>query len=185
MEAFFKHFRRFPVVIIGVALVAVLAGFVGVSALTAKTPQASVAENTCGAHCVEILPSGFSKTELAVTVGSTVEFRSADGRSHNLALGRGSEHSDGKEHADSSAPAHHDHVSGTESGVFGPDEAWRVQFKQVGSYLIHDHANPDFTILVVVYLTNDRSSNLIMTYPALIAVVEPTWLLVSTPINIP
>lgn len=164
MKSILKKFTTLPLMIATLAAVSLLAGFVSVSALN---QPAAVQTNGCDVTCIDITESGFSQAELAVTTGSTVEFRSADGRSHNLALGRGTDHSAHKEpttephHGDdhhAEATSHddhdkqaHDHVAGTESGEFGANEAWRVQFKQPGTYLIHDHLNPDFTILVVVY----------------------------------
>ena len=170
MKTFLKRFTTLPVMILGLAAVSLLAGFVSVSALNQpNVAQASQCEVTT---CIDIREDGFSQAELAVKAGSTVEFRSADGGSHNLALGRGTDHAAHSEpaaktdhedashgddhHSEDAAHDHgdatpHDHVAGTESGEFGANEAWRVQFKEPGTYLIHDHLNPDFTILVVVY----------------------------------
>ncbi len=111
-------------------------------------------QTSCASNCVLITNNGFAKSELAVKVGDFVEFRSADGKSHNLALGEGNEHSSSTSQpaqTDSDTEHSHDHVQGTESGTFGADEAWKVQFKKAGTYIIHDHLNPELNILVIAY----------------------------------
>lgn len=136
------------------ALFAGVVGYTGVHAYAAKPTDQ---QNTCSRTCVSILESGFSQGEIAVKVGEFVEFRSADGKAHDLALGEGADHGahdeqSDTEHTDSEYT--HDHITGTNSGKFGPDEAWKVQFKKAGSYIIHDHLRPEFTILVVAYQPN-------------------------------
>jgi plastocyanin len=150
---FFKRIAATKYLVLGIAVMAVVAGYVGTHAYATK--QAGKRSN-CSDTCVSIRPDGFSQSELAVKVGTFVEFRSADGRTHNLALGEGTEHDSSDNHtepAQASVDHPHDHVSGTESGEFGADEAWKVQFKKAGTYVIHDHLHPELNILVVVYET--------------------------------
>lgn len=130
-------------------IIIILAVAVGYASTHAYATRVTQKKSNCVDSCVSIQKEGFSQSELAVKVGSYVEFRSADGRSHNLALGQGTE-KDARVH-ESDQPTSHDHVGGTESGDFGADEAWRVQFKKAGTYIIHDHLHPELNILVVAY----------------------------------
>jgi plastocyanin len=81
-----------------------------------------------------------------VKKGEYVQFNSNDGNSHNLTLGKGDSHNNS-----------HDHVGLIESGVFKADEAYRLQFKKVGTYTFHDHTNPKIYITVIVYDPTDSS----------------------------
>lgn len=134
MNALLKKFTTLPLMIAALAAVSLVAGFVSVSALNQPT---AVVTNGCDNTCVDITDSGFSKAELAVTTGSTVEFRSADGGSHNLALGRGTDH--GAHNEPTIAPPH------------GDDHHAEAASHDDHDKQAHDHLNPDFTILVVVY----------------------------------
>lgn len=74
---------------------------------------------------------------VTIQAGDTVQFNSGDGKKHDMAMGKGG--------------ADHEHTGAFHSGEFGADEAWRVQFKQAGTYYMHDHENPDINVLIVVY----------------------------------
>lgn len=75
---------------------------------------------------------------LTVKVGQNVQFNAKDGQSHSLLQG--------------SPNGDHEHTPGTfESGVFKPDEGWRVNFKQPGTYKFYDQLNPNLQITVVAY----------------------------------
>lgn len=106
-------------------------------ALASKQPQPPTSASACDGFCVALTENGAQPAELSVPAGSFVQFNSADGKSHNISLGKGGEE--------------HDHGGLFYSGEFGPDEAWRVQFEREGSFFFHDHQNPDINVLVVVY----------------------------------
>lgn len=89
---------------------------------------------------VFLLKDRIDPDTVLVGVGEFIQFNSRDGRSHNLAQGRGNNF--GRDH---------DHEPGLESGVFGPDEAYRVQIKKPGTYFWHDHAHPELSATVVAY----------------------------------
>jgi plastocyanin len=91
----------------------------------------------CDGTCIELNQDKASPDTISVPIGSFVQFNSADGKSHSLSLGDG-----GSEHS---------HKGTFSSGTFKADEGWRVQFKEEGSYLFHDHLNPKISVLVVVY----------------------------------
>lgn len=139
-----------------IAVIALTIGYVGSSAYAKRNIAPAVA---CQDVCISILKDGFSKSEVAVKVGTFIEFVEADGQMHNLALGSGIEaHGDTSGHEEDVSHTtnekhndEHEHVSGTESGEFGKGEAWRVQFKQKGTYIVHDHLHPESSILVVAY----------------------------------
>ena len=102
-------------------------------------------------HCVDINNGSFTPSELAVKKGEIVQFNSKDELTHNIAVGRGTDHGNSDSDHDDSGSPDHEHVEGTESGEFGVGEGWRVEFMETGSYLLHDHYNPELSMLVVVY----------------------------------
>ncbi len=81
--------------------------------------------------------------ELLIKRGEFVQFNSNDGKSHDISTGKGNDY--GREH---------DHEGTTQSGPFGADEGYKVQFNLIGTYYFHDHNNPDITITVAVYDPN-------------------------------
>lgn len=129
-----------------IGLMAIALGFAGSSKLLATKPVTSA--KTCSGICVALTKDGMKPDTLTVKVGEYVQFNSADGEQHNLGIG-GGEDGDHVAHE-----AEHEHVGDFSSGDFGADEAWRVQFKQVGTYKFHDHYHPKLNILVVVYSPN-------------------------------
>lgn len=132
-----------------VALFAITAGF-GLAVLFSQS-RASVNAENCQGICVNIEHDQINPNELAVKVGEFVQFNSKDGRVHNLALGNGTGHHGDSGHEDDPVNNSHEHLGSLQSGEFGADEAWRVQFTDPGTFIIHDHNNPELSILVVVY----------------------------------
>jgi plastocyanin len=114
-------------------------GFFGVNM---SKSISSTTTSSCNGICVALKPSGIEPDELAVKVGETVQFNSADGAKHNLVEGSGQENH---------SPKHHDNNGGFVSGEFAADEAWRMQFQKAGTYRLHDQYNPSQNILIVVY----------------------------------
>ena len=146
-----KQLQRLTIPLIGV--IALVIGF-AVTLYVARPDTARL--SPCEAPCIAIRDDGFSQSELAVEVNTEVEFRTMDGKNHNLALGNGSEHKADNTHESTDSSTNgdhrdHDHINGTESGVFGADESWKVRFKKPGTFIVHDHNNPGFSILVVAY----------------------------------
>ncbi|MDQ3065148.1 MAG: hypothetical protein M3Q36_02660 [bacterium] len=137
-----------------IAAVAMIGGFLGMRALAQNNKP--VQASSCIGTCVELTAGGISQNEIAVKIGEYVQFNSADGQTHNFALGEGTDES--KQDAHDEHGASHDHNGSYSSGDFGADEAWRVQFNQVGTYRLHDHHNPELEILVVVYDPSNQSS---------------------------
>ncbi len=45
----------------------------------------------------------------------------------------------------------HKHTGTYISGDFKADEAWKVQFKEAGTFDFHDHYRPELHVTVVVY----------------------------------
>ena len=127
-----------------IALMAVIISFSGVRAIASSSNEP--AERCKAAACITLNNSLMSPDELAVKAGSYVMFNNEDGKMHNISVGDGADDHHG--HA-SNEP--HDHTDAYSSGDFGKGEAWRVQFKQKGTYKLHDHYNPTQRILVVVY----------------------------------
>lgn len=99
-----------------------------------KVVEASACE---ARECISLTESGATPAEITIPAGSYVQFNSRDGKTHNMSLGQGGEE--------------HDHKGPFHSGEFKGDEAWKVQFKEDGSYYFHDHYNPKINVLVVVY----------------------------------
>ena len=148
--ALLKRFSQAKYLVAGVAVLALGIGYTSARTYATKPTQK---RSSCSDTCVSIRADGFSQTELSIKVGTFVEFRSADGRTHDLALGGGTEHitSAHTELEQTTSNHPHDHIEGTDSGEFGADEAWKVQFKKAGTYVIHDHLHPELNILVIAY----------------------------------
>ncbi len=139
---FSKNILLFPLM----GVIAVIIGFVGISAVTG--PEYATGQE-CTGTCVNLTPSGMEPGEIAVKKGEFVQFNSADGKKHNISLGEGAGGDEQSGHQ-----AHggkHEHRASLASGDFEADEAWRVQFDEVGTYQLHDHYNPDLNILIIVY----------------------------------
>jgi plastocyanin len=132
--------------ILFIGLISVSFGLTGSRYVQSLAAEDKAAPVHCPDVCVALTQDGMHPDELAVKVGDTVQFNSADGRVHNLAAGDGAH---GHEQADSASD--HQHIGGYLSGEFGADEAWRVRFDKSGTYLLHDHYDPNLKILIVVY----------------------------------
>ena len=121
--------------------VLVLAGFLSFSVIYMVSARRSTNKiqriSNCKDTCVDLYQDKASPDTVAVTVGSYVQFNSKDGKTHDLSLGAG-----GSEHV---------HTGKFQSGDFGANEGWRVQFNEEGSFVFHDHLNPKISVLVVVY----------------------------------
>ena len=153
-----KNLRKFLAIgWLQLVLVAILATGMGFAVVQATSGSGKRVENSsCDGICVALRSDGMDPSELAVKVGQFVQFNSADGKSHNISQGKGADEGSAANHEDTDTDhgAHdspHDHVGEYASGDFGADEAWRVQFNQIGTFRLHDHYNPDLNILVVVY----------------------------------
>jgi plastocyanin len=126
--------------IIVIAFLSVAAiSFAGFYQLGQTDAPVSARDNCTDATCIDITSDGIKPGEVAIEAGRYVQFNTKDGKTHNLSLGKGGEA--------------HDHTGPLHSGDFKKDEAWRVQFKEEGSYYFHDHYNPELSVLVVVYKT--------------------------------
>ncbi len=137
-----KKLSTLQLLIIGF-VVAGLAGYGTVYALSSMNKDSHVvSQSSCEGTCVSLFHDKASPDTIAVTVGSYVQFNSADGKSHSLSLGQG-----GEDHA---------HTGKFTSGEFKADEAWRVQFNQEGTFTFHDHHNPDLNVIVIVYAADKQ-----------------------------
>lgn len=124
--------------LIAIAVIAALISFGLVYAISSRNNgTARVNSSNCEGTCVALTKDGASPNALAVPVGSYVQFNSADGKAHNLSVGKGGHD--------------HDHTGKFYSGEFQADEGWRVQFTDEGSFAFHDHLNPQINVVVVVY----------------------------------
>lgn len=120
--------------LVAIAIVGALSGFFAVKTFLGPNVSAEPCKQMV---CVELTADGASPDTLAVLAGGYVQFNSADGKKHSLSLGKG-----GDEHS---------HSGPFSSGDFSADEAWKVQFKEPGTYHFHDHYNPELNVLIVVY----------------------------------
>lgn len=91
-------------------------------------------------HMVALLKDKADPEIVLAKVGDYVQFNAGDGKEHNLSQGSGNAVDENHAHAE----------AGIESGRFGKDEAYKIQFKKVGIYSFHDHNNPDTYIRVIV-----------------------------------
>jgi plastocyanin len=134
---------RYIAIVFIVAVFSAVIAFALSSSLT-KAHSKILSTKNCDSICVNLTKDGMSPDTLTIKEGETVQFNSADGNTHNLGVGTGEGESGGHE-------VHHEHIGDFESGDFKMDEAWRVTFKQTGTYSFHDHYNPKLNILIVVY----------------------------------
>jgi plastocyanin len=120
------------------AMAMVLLGFLGARYIASSRVSADRSCQTI--QCVALGSEGANPDTLAIPVGSSVQFNSADDKTHSLSLGKGGDA--------------HGHSGPFTSGDFGSEEAWKVQFKEPGTFHFHDHYNPKLNILIVVYEPN-------------------------------
>jgi plastocyanin len=129
--------------LVGVSVLVLTASFIGLylygSQGTSKAIKpVSQPANECNVRaCISLKEGSAEPTLVTVEAGSDVQFNSSDGKMHNLSLVH-------------SGIQHHDE-SRYESGDFGANEAWKVQFKQDGSFTFHDKYNDKIQVSVVVY----------------------------------
>lgn len=124
--------------LIALTLIAALLSFSLVYVMASRNNDTQTVNSTeCEGTCVALTKDGASPNTIAVAMGSYVQFNSADGKSHNLSIGKG-----GHEH---------EHTGKFYSGEFLADEGWRVQFNDEGTFAFHDHFNPKINVVVVVY----------------------------------
>lgn len=122
------------IMIAGLSALAI--GFAIAYAATPSKPAVASAHIT---H-VAIRDNKIVPDQVTIPVGQTVEFDTKDGLTHEIGLGEG----DGDGHD-------HEHKGEYSSGAFGANQAWRVTFKQAGTFTFHDHMHPDINVLVVAY----------------------------------
>ena len=125
--------KKYKIILLAVAVAVI--SFAVVFALTPRAknkPVASGIDVTINLQADKAVPD-----QAIVKVGQTVQFNSKDGKSHSLTLGEA-----------------HDHegTAGTyNSGEFKADEAWKVTFKEAGTFRFYDEKNPNITIIIVAY----------------------------------
>ena len=113
---------------------------------------------------VDLLADGPEPSAVSVEKGKYVQFNTKDSKTHNIGQGSG-EVTSHAAHGDDEQSTHgehvktetHEHTEGTkESGVFGRDQAYRLQFNEKGTFTFHDHLNPEISIVVVVYEPDNK-----------------------------
>lgn len=122
-----------------VVLVALVSFGVAYAIGSRNNKQASGPIQTqCGGTCVALYDEQADPEVVTIATGSYVQFNSADGQKHSLSIG-------------GAGTTHHGNVAAYSSVDFKGDEAWRVQFKQDGTYTFKDAYHPKVSINVVVY----------------------------------
>lgn len=134
--------KRFVFIMTAIAIVAASVSF-GVT--YSGRPQTVAA--TGDVIQVELSGNHANPAVVSVEKGQYVQFNAKDGKMHDIGQGRG-ESVTHPTHSD----VGHEHVyEAKQSGVFGGDEAYKLQFKETGTFTFHDHLNPTISIVVVVY----------------------------------
>lgn len=136
MKSFKKADKNQNQLFVVVFIIALIVGFALVYSISSDK-KGTYSKSSCTDTCVALLENKASPDTITVKVGDYVQFNSADGKSHKLSLGKGGEE--------------HSHSGKFNSSEFKSDEAWRVQFKEEGTFYLHDHLNPKINVLVVVY----------------------------------
>ncbi|GAC1371158.1 MAG: hypothetical protein NVSMB39_4670 [Candidatus Saccharimonadales bacterium] len=98
-------------------------------------------------HIINLLSDRADPSAMAVIRGDYVQFDAKDGKTHNIGQGSG----DDQVHQQLGQAVHEHDYTAKESGAFGPDEGYRVQFNKTGTYAFHDHLNPKISVTIVVY----------------------------------
>lgn len=110
-----------------------------------KSGDESVA-SACDGTCVALNKGVATPDSISVEVGTYVQFNNNEDETRNLSLGK----------ADAKEDEAHGHSAATlgsfVSGDFKKGEAWRVQFKEKGTYKFYDRYNPELSVLVVAYV---------------------------------
>lgn len=145
MRSFDLGRKKLSIMVVGL-FVAAIAGFlIATNANSTESQSRFVTKCDTGVVCVDLSESGASPPEIAVEVGNSVQFN-AKGNSGTM-FHLASKDEQGSLHSDHGAEET-EHIS---SGDFSGDEAWKVEFKEVGSYQFVDEYNLEIEILVVVY----------------------------------
>jgi plastocyanin len=137
MKKLLKKFNNQSIRLLFIPLFVSILGFGVAYGLGSSRSGSGVVSAACKSTCVLLGPDKASPDTITVIAGSTVQFNSADGKSHNLSLGEGGEE--------------HEHRGKFYSGEFKSDEAWQVQFNDDGAFTFHDHLNPKISVVVIVY----------------------------------
>lgn len=158
------HFaqQHFMIAIGAILVITVAASFAVSYNLSSQQSQVAATQSCEVDVCVDLTENGMQPGEIAVKTGQFVQFNTKDNRFHSLSLGSGSSHGTEDAHGDTNDKANsetddhdeehsHEHLGSLQSGKFGPGEAWKVQFTDKGTFVIHDHNFPEHSILVVVY----------------------------------
>ena len=132
---------------IAIAVIAFVAALFIVRQISMSTSTPVVSPQKESVTMIDLLNTGAKPAEVAIVVGTHVQFNSKDGQWHDIGEGMGKD----EEHL-------HDHVvGGVESGVFGPDEAYRIQIKKPGVFYFHDHDNPNVSVMIISYYPENSS----------------------------
>lgn len=162
-----KHTKKQQYIMIAgfVFIMAVSAGVTGYLTARNETGLAQTESTNSQVTSIDLYESSVSMDTVVLEVGQTVQVNNKSNYSRELSLGSGNaghsseqgEEEKAEDHAESQEDTHeesnstHDHTKGFSSGLFGTDEAWRATFQEPGTYFLHDHANPEVNILIVVY----------------------------------
>lgn len=129
------------------ALVAfTLAAGIGFAGTQALSQSSSSVRTECEAEvtCVDLYDTGAIPYSVTVEAGKAVQFNAKGNATYHLATAE-DEHGSLHDHHGDEPKAH------VSSGDFSGTEAWRVTFKEPGTYQFVDENNPEITVLVVAY----------------------------------
>jgi plastocyanin len=109
---------------------------------------------------VDLLTDHAQPSVVSVGKGKFVQFNTKDNKTHNIGQGSGestTHDASSSTHEHGPEGATHEHTPGTkESGTFGKNQAYRLQFNEKGTFTYHDHLNPKISIVVVVYESDKK-----------------------------
>ncbi len=113
----------------------------GISSILNDNPNV---KSTSHIHPISLQVTKASPDIVRLPIGDYAQFNSRDNKSHDIAQGQGNGYGATHEHDE----------SGIESGKFGPDEAYKIQFKKVGIYDFHDHLHPEIHVTIIAFDPN-------------------------------
>ncbi len=138
-------------------IMGISAGITGYVTARNESARAQSQKSNSELITIDLFESSASLETITAKVGQTIQVNNKSSYSRELSLGSGNAAHESERGDEKNQERHdetmegHDHQSGFSSGMFEPDEAWQATFQEPGTYFLHDHANPDLNILVVVY----------------------------------
>ncbi len=111
-----------------------------------------------GTFVVDLINGSATPSELAVPIGSSVQFNSRDGRNHRLVIGDSHGGDDSNRAGDQHSATVTNAASSFKSEQFGDGEGYKITFSKTGTYKFSDESDSNIDIIVVAYQPKSAGS---------------------------